>query len=86
MRFNHIVEMDTLFIRGKPVLHMMDVTMHFSTAPSSYPSSRITSGRRSCKSGIFLRRPPRYYSRGLGQFVCEHEMKASLEGYGFVIR
>lgn len=32
MRLNHAVQMNTKFIRSKPVLHMVDVATHFSAA------------------------------------------------------
>lgn len=32
LRFNHTVQINTIFIQGKPVLHMIDLATHFCAA------------------------------------------------------
>lgn len=39
IQFNHTIQVDTMFIGGKPLLHMFDVATHFCSASFSLSQS-----------------------------------------------
>lgn len=87
LRFNHSVQIDTMFIRSKAVLHMVDVATHFSAACFLRSQSSEDIWKAILANWIYsYAGPPDIFHVDQGSAYISKEMRSNMETYGVRIR
>ena len=86
LSFNHIVAIDTMFIDGKPILHMVDEATHFSVGCwlKNSTSAEVWKSFLRCWSLIYVG-PPDYLRVDQGTNYTSKEFKANANSAGITI-
>lgn len=87
LRFNHEVQIDTMFLHNRPVLHMVDTATHFCAASflRSQSSSEIWRTILSQWSHVYAG-PPDYLKVDQGSNYTSKEMRANMDAAGIRLR
>lgn len=86
LRFNHSVQVDTMFIRGKPVLHMVDLATHFCAA--AFLKNQSTNSIWKTIQGLWnlvYVGPPDHLSVDQGTKYVSKEMRENLAAEGVTL-
>lgn len=87
MRFNHTVQVDTMFIHNRPVCHLVDQATHFSAA--TFLRNQTTKTIWDCISKMWMRvylGPPDFLSVDQGSSYVSKQMKSNCQAEGITLR
>lgn len=86
LRFNHKVQIDTMFINGKPVLHMVDQATHFSAATflKNQSSAEVWKAIQHLWNLVYLG-PPDTIKVDQGSNYISRELRGELNANGIAL-
>lgn len=86
LRFNHTVAADIMYIKRKPILHMVDEATHFMAATflRNHSSEQVWKGLMNCWSRVYLG-PPDYLRIDQGSNFVSKEFLDNAESDGITI-
>lgn len=87
LRFNYSVQVDTLFLGGRPVLNMIDMATHFC-ATSFLKKKSTAEIWRTIQNHLFItyNGPPDFFTVEEELAYISNEMRTSLESNGVQFR
>lgn len=87
LKFNCRVQVDTMFIRGRPVIHMVDMATHFSAAAflRNQSSSEVWKAIQGLWNLVYMG-PPDFLMVDQGTNYTSQELRGNLDAHGITLQ